>query len=163
MTKLKLEHRSVVIDDVKPYPDNPRFGNVDAIAESLEAHGQFRPLVVQKSTGYVLAGNHTLIAAKRLEWKKIAVTYIDVDDEQAARIVLVDNRTSDLAHYDEPALAELLSSLGSFEATGYQDDDVSRLLANIDGNVPSFKPDEDPVPRLDKKVVHSCPACGHEF
>ena len=48
----------VPVDGLQHYPGNPRKGNVAAIRASLEAHGLYRPLVVQKSTGYILTGNH---------------------------------------------------------------------------------------------------------
>ena len=47
------------------YPHNPRRGEVDRLVESIEAHGQFRALVVNKPTMQVLAGNHTSIEAWR--------------------------------------------------------------------------------------------------
>jgi hypothetical protein len=43
----------------------------------------------------VLAGNHRLIAARELGWEHLAVVCMDVDEEQARRILLVDNRSSD--------------------------------------------------------------------
>lgn len=102
---------AVPVSELRPYQGNPRRGDIEAIKESLETNGQYRPLVANRRTGEVLAGNHTLQAAKALGWPKIAVTWVDVDEEQAARIVLVDNRTNDLAGYDEAALADLLSGL----------------------------------------------------
>jgi ParB-like chromosome segregation protein Spo0J len=117
----------VAIADLSPYPHNPRRGDVTAIAESLAAHGQYRPIVVNRRTGEVLAGNHTLLAAKRLRWKKIAVTWVDVDDEAAARIVLADNRTSDLATYDDNTLATLLRSLPDLDGTGFGVADLDAL------------------------------------
>lgn len=159
--KLKIE--SVAIDSLIEYPHNPRHGKVEAIAESLDAHGQFRPLVVQKSTRYVLAGNHTLAAAVELGWTQIQVVFLDVDDEQAKKIVLADNRTSDLAHYNEPSLAELLTSLdGDLVATGYDADDLDRLISNINAGLPEFEPEPEPT-RLDVKTTVCCPECGHEF
>ena len=50
----------------------------------------------------VLAGNHTLLAARALGWKEIAATFVEVDDEYAKRILLVYNRTDDLAGGIEP-------------------------------------------------------------
>lgn len=41
----------------------------------------------------VLAGNHTLQAARELGMAEVTVTQLDVDEEQARRIMLVDNRT----------------------------------------------------------------------
>ena len=120
------------IDSVRPYARNPRRGSTAVIVESLKAHGQYRPLVVNSRTSEVLAGNHTHAAALELGWSEIAVTYVDVDDETAAKIVLVDNRSSDLATYDDRELADLLASLDDLDATGYVDDDLSALLASLD-------------------------------
>ncbi len=105
-THLKTQY--VPTDRLRLHPDNPRRGDVAAIQESLRLHGQFKPIVVNRATREVLVGNHTLIAARELGFSEIAVVFVEVDDEQAKRILVVDNRTSDLAGYDPEALAELL-------------------------------------------------------
>lgn len=115
------------------YPGNARVGDVDKIAESLKVNGQFAPIIAQRSTGYVLAGNHTLRAARQLRWAEIDVSYIDVDDEQAKKIVLASNRTADLATYDLDALGVLLSSLDDLDGTGYTDADLAGLLEDDPG------------------------------
>lgn len=128
-----LAKLAVPVAELVPYGENPRRGNVDAIRESLEAHGQYRPIVVRQGTNEVLAGNHTLAAARDLGWVKIAATYVDVDDEQAARIVLVDNRSSDHADYEQTTLLALLQALEATDAgldgTGWADDDLDDLVA----------------------------------
>ena len=121
----------VPIERLKPYEKNPRKGNVKAIAESLATNKQYRPIVVQKSTRKILAGNHTWLAAKSLGWDKVAAVLIDVDSEAAKRIVLADNRTNDLAEYDDAILAELLQSLDSTEGTGYSETDVQAILNTV--------------------------------
>lgn len=95
---------SVPIGSLSSYPVNPRRGDIEAIAQSLKAHGQYRPIVVQYGTNFILAGNHTYKAAKKLGWKKIKITYVDVTEERAKQIVLADNRLTDLASYNEPLL-----------------------------------------------------------
>lgn len=54
---------------------NPRVGDVDAVAASLARFGQRKP-VVAKADGTVIAGNHTLQAARRLGWSHIAVVRV---------------------------------------------------------------------------------------
>src|SRR5699024_3029499 len=108
---LPMEVTRVPTQHITPHPDNARQGNTDLIAQSLEHNGQYRPLVVQTSTGHVLAGNHTLAAAKALGWDQVAVQYLDVDDTAAKKILLADNKTSDEATYDDQLLARLLSDL----------------------------------------------------
>jgi len=123
---------AVPIKKVKPHPRNVRQGDIGAITVSLSEHGQYRPIVVQRTTGHILAGNHTFHAAKSLGWKEIAVTYVDCDDEAALRILLVDNRSSSLASYDEHALGDLLQELATTDrgliGTGYDPDDLDDLL-----------------------------------
>lgn len=127
-----LAELAVPVADLVPYGQNPRRGSVEVIRESLSAHGQYRPIVVRRGTNEVLAGNHTLAAAKDLGWSEIAATYVDVTDEQAARIVLVDNKSADHGEYDDAILLAVLRDLEASEAgligTGYADDDLDDLL-----------------------------------
>ena len=126
-----LEELLVPIAGLRLYPRNPRRGDVEAIKRSLVRNGQYRPLVVNRRTSEVLAGNHTLVAAQQLGWEQVAVTYVDVDAELAKRIVLADNRTSDLAGYDDETLAELLQQLPELDGSGYDDAALSRLLDEV--------------------------------
>jgi len=121
------------VGNVEPHPDNPRRGEVDVICASLETNGLYRPLVVQKSTRFVLAGNHTLLALLRLGAEQVPVTWVDVDERDAARIILADNRSSDLGGYDVTALAEVMNSLGpdAFVGTGYAEADLDQLLVDL--------------------------------
>jgi hypothetical protein len=109
--RTEIASLAIKVDDLREHPDNVRQGDVGAISESLTFHGQYRPIVVQRSTNYVLAGNHTLKAARSLGWSEVAATFVDCNDEQALRILLIDNRTNDLASYDEPALIDALKQL----------------------------------------------------
>jgi hypothetical protein len=127
--------------DLVLHPDNPRRGEVDAIAESLLVSGQYKPLVVSRGTSHVLAGNHTLLAIRKLNdgwrptdmedavWERrpVATVLVDVDAEGEKRILAVDNRTSDLGSYDNAALVALLDSMGTLEGSGYSDDDLDTL------------------------------------
>ena len=106
-----LAEMMVGIDTVRPYPGNPRKGDIALLAESLKTNGQYRPIVVNRASGEILAGNHTWLAARKLGWSEIAATYVDVDDATARRIVLVDNRSADNASYDDVALDALLDTV----------------------------------------------------
>lgn len=147
-----LEALAVDIDSVRPFESNPRRGDVKAIAESLSANGQYRPIVANKRTGEILAGNHTWQAAKSLGWPRIAVSWVDVDDETASRIVLVDNRLNDLADYDDEALKLLLAGLDDYSGTGYDDDFVADLLGLDE---PVALTDVDEAPEIDEKQIIS--------
>lgn len=122
------------VEDLQPHPQNPRQGDVGAIAESLARNGQYRPIVVNRRTMTVLAGTHTWLAAKHLGWTDIAVSYVDVDDTAALRILLADNRTADEGGFDEATLGFLLGGLGDLEGTGYDLDDLDDILAKAQAN-----------------------------
>jgi ParB-like chromosome segregation protein Spo0J len=126
--------QSMAISSLTAYPTNPRRGDIDAIALSLHAHGQYRPIVVQSSTKFVLAGNHTLKAAKKLGWKKIKAVLVDVDEDTAKKIVLADNRLTDLAGYNEPLLKSLLQALPELDGTGFTPSEVEALDRLISGD-----------------------------
>lgn len=135
MTHLKVE--SFRLADLQTYHRNPRRGDVDAIAESLKARGQYRPIVVNIGTHAshdyeILAGNHTYMAAKKLGWKTIQATTVDVDDDQAAQIVLADNRLADLGGYDDQTLSDLLQDVSSLDGLGWDRDDADALAAALD-------------------------------
>lgn len=131
----------VVPSTLKTYVRNPRKGNVGVIAASLKAHGQYRPIVVNIGTHTgrpmeVLAGNHTLRAFRDLaeknpddeRWNEILVHWVDYDEDQAKRVVLADNRTSELGSYDNTELLGLIDDVkGDLAGIGYTNDDVDKL------------------------------------
>lgn len=104
---LALQALAVPIETVTLHPNNPRVGDVEAVAASLKRFGQMRPILIQASTRYVVAGNHLLRAARSLGWTELAVVVVDIDD--ATAYLLADNRTSDLGGYDERLLAAILA------------------------------------------------------
>lgn len=133
-----LRSHLVDLGSVEPHPRNPRRGNVEAIASSLREFGQVQPLVVQASTGYVVAGNHRLRAMVELGWTHVAVVRVDLADQDAARYLVADNRTADLATNDDAALVAVLRDLenaGALSGTGYDADaldDLQALLGSLE-------------------------------
>jgi ParB-like chromosome segregation protein Spo0J len=140
----------VLMETLRPHPENPREGNVEAIAESLSVNGQYRPLVVQAGSGVIVAGNHTWKAARSLGWEWIDVVLLDIDDHQARRILLADNRLADLAHYDNASLLAVLQGLGTdLDGTGYSAvsvEDLAKLLAPPPSVADLVRDTEEPDP-----------------
>lgn len=151
MKPVQMTHRAVPVSELKPHPRNVRQGDIGLITESLRQHGQYRPIVVQTGTNLILAGNHTYKAACQLKWKTIEATFVDCDDDQALRILLMDNRANDVANYDDHALAEMLKEMIDTElkldATGFDPSDLDDLLRDLEletGNPITGDPDEVP-------------------
>lgn len=129
--ELKQNFETVKVEALKPHPQNPRKGDVDAIGSSIRVNGFYGAIVAQRSTGCILAGNHRWQAAKAEGAKRVPVAWVDVDDEHALRILLADNRTNDMASYDKTSLSALLAELSEsvgLEGTGYSPTDLDLLL-----------------------------------
>lgn len=133
----KMTEQSYVmvgLEELKTHPRNPRRGDAERIARSIMANDFYGALIVQRSTGFILAGNHRYEAAKIAGMAELPVIYVDVDDDRALRIMLVDNREADLAGYDDAELASLLQELAISDAeligTGYTTEDLALLVAS---------------------------------
>jgi len=116
---------TVQLSTLVPDPENPRAHdqrNLDAIAASLRDHGQVEPLLVQKSSRMIIAGNGRAEAMRSLGWDKAHVVLLDVDDLQARKLSIQLNRSGELATWDEAVLTKHLQELG-----GLADYDVGEL------------------------------------
>jgi hypothetical protein len=125
-----LKHIAISVDQLKNWEKNPRVGSIEAVARSLEKFGQRKPIVVNKRTNEVIAGNHTIMAAKSLGWKEVAAVWVDDDEATAQAYAIADNRTHDLGAYDEQALAALVEELANTDlilAAGYGEQDIEDL------------------------------------
>lgn len=142
-----LEITKVAVDEIEPHPENANQGNVDAIAESIRINGYYAPLIVQATTGYILAGNHRYRAAKQLGYETVPVIYLDVDDLEAKRIMVADNRTTRLGRDDDESLTALLEDLGDSEVgllgTGYSQADLQTLQDSLDKFDADLRPEPD--------------------
>lgn len=143
-----LQIQYVGVDEIDPHPENANVGNIDAIKESIQVNGYYAPMIVQSTTGFILAGNHRYAAAKALGYELVPVVYIDVDDEEAKRIMVADNRTTRLGHDDDEALMNLLEQLGDSErgllGTGFQHSDLQTLQDAAEKFDQSYQPEPDP-------------------
>lgn len=127
-----LETKGVPVDSLEGYPGNARRGDVELIRESIRTNGMYRPIVVQKSTGRILAGNHTWLATKEEGIAEIQATFVECTDAEARKIVLIDNKANDVGGYNKDDLAGLLQDLdGDFDGTGFTNVDLSQLLDEL--------------------------------
>ena len=105
--------------------------NLDAIKASLRKFGQQKPIVVD-AKGIVLAGNGTLTAAKELGWTEIEITRTTLQGVEATAFAIADNRTAELAEWEEDKLSQVLQSLkvedaDLLAATGYDAAEVDKM------------------------------------
>ncbi len=153
MNVIKVPISSLVND-----PNNARkhgTKNIAAIKGSLAKFGQQKPIVID-AKNIIIAGNGTLEAAKQLGWTHINAVVTELDDLGKMAFALADNKTSELAEWDDPILAEQLDWLDK------QDFDISDIgfePVNMD-----FDPGtEGEQGKLDEKQKKICPHCGLEI
>lgn len=135
-----------LISDLDLDPNNARKHsqkNLDAIKASLTKFGQRKPIVINHK-GVVLAGNGTVEAAKDLGWDHIDVAVVPADwDEATARAyALADNRTAELAEWDENVLAKQLLEL--------LDEDFDIEAIGFEMPEPEIEPEPDDAPTIEE-------------
>lgn len=157
------------VDALQSAPDNARAhadADLDAVAESLRAHAQQKPVVAKQHyrglSNVVIAGNGTLQAARRLGWSHLAVTWFDGTDDEAREYGIRDNRTQELSAWSAGQLAALAAD--GVDLLGLWHDDAALAdLLGAEAPTPRFQP-EAPAYRLDELADNTtCPACGHTW
>lgn len=152
-------------------PNNARLHgekNLEAIKGSLTKFGQQKPIVVNKK-GIVIAGNGTLAAARSLGWPKVKVVVTELDEFNQTAFALADNRTAELAAWDDEILGGTLKALASnnfdLNLIGFDQTYFDSFGGMVD---PEPQPDgaggakelgEDGFKKFDKQ----CPRCGFEY
>jgi DNA modification methylase len=135
--------------EITPYDRNPRKndGAVDRVLESLNRHGQVKPIVLSAkgkpfAQETVVAGHTTLRALERFGAKEAFVVVKEFADEaQFVDYNLRDNKTSEFAEWDEQELANLSAEFDiSLDEMGFEDFDIEE---ESEGNT-----DEDAVPEV---------------
>lgn len=115
---------------------NPRVGDIAAIKSSLEEFGQLKPIVIfdnGNDTYTILAGNHTVYAAKELGWEEIAaVIETGMDRTKAIAFALIDNRVSELGHTNTELLEDSIIEVAEvyshiFEGVGWDDFEIASM------------------------------------
>lgn len=109
-----LRPLAVALDSLQLDPKNARKHspeNIASIEASLRKFGQMRAAVVNRSTGVILVGNGMTIAARNLGWTHLAVLYGDFDPATATGYAIADNRTAELAEWDDARLAEAIAEI----------------------------------------------------
>jgi hypothetical protein len=130
-------------------------------------NGVYRPLLIQESSSLILKGNNTWQAAKSLGWDEVPVVFMDLDDDEATRIMLADNRLADKAGYYNSSLANVLMDLDSLDGTGFQPADIEEVLKDL-------PQERDPAAIIDapadvRRVAtlkfsgHSVQVCGRQY
>lgn len=147
----------VAIGDLHHDPANVRTHNaknLEAVKASLSRFGQQKPIVVGAGN-VVIAGNGTLTAAKMLGWSHVAVVRSNLIGAEATAYAIADNRTAELAEWDDEALSQQLAAIQIQDeelalATGFSAREIERLALATAGPVEDEGAGEPPVDPITK-------------
>jgi len=145
---MQVEARKV--KDLLQDPENSRKHderNLQAIRESLEAFGQQKPIVIDQE-GKVVAGNGTLEAARQLGWEEIQAVVTLLEGPKQTAFAIADNRTAELAAWDDVQLAQSLVALENDDnidaaITGFDPKEIDKMVEAMAGET---EVNEDEIP-----------------
>lgn len=160
------------MEEIHPYPGNPRVITdeaVDAVEDSIRRYGYQQPVVVDKDH-VVIVGHTRLEALRRLGAASALVLVTDLDEKAAAEYRLVDNRTGELAEWNEDSLAIELREFDEDLLDEYFPD-ADLEIQTIEEAQVSNEDVKDAQERLENRkglpdppsVKIECPACHGVF
>ena len=127
----------VEVDKLLPWVKNPRKNDmaVAGVAKSIEAFGFGAPVLARKANGEIIAGHTRIKAAAKLGITSVPVRYLDLDEKQAHKLALTDNRLGEVAAWDDEMLAEVLREFegDDLSVLGFGDAELEVLLPKEDG------------------------------
>ena len=131
-----MDVKNFRLDELRPYEKNPRRNDraVDAVAKSIETFGFKVPIVID-ADNVIVCGHTRYKAAQKLKLKTVpCVVADDLSDEQVKAFRLADNKTAELATWDNAFLIEELEDLTAFDIDmsdfGFDISEVGRRQAS---------------------------------
>ena len=108
-----MKMKTVPLAGIKPYERNPRRndGAVDAVAESIRQCGYVAPIIVDENN-VILAGHTRWKALQKLGHATAKVCIAEgLSEEQKRKYRILDNKTGEIAEWDEDLLSIELEGL----------------------------------------------------
>lgn len=150
----------MALDEITPYENNPRNNEeaVEYVANSIKEFGFNQPIVVD-SEKVIIVGHTRYLAAQQLGLTEVPVIVAEnLSDEQARAYRLADNKTGEIATWDNPKLIEELANLNGMNMENFGFSNIPEPFEE-DEEIPSdFKEYDEDI-----DTTHKCPKCGYEW
>ena len=143
--------KEISISKITPYDRNPRDNDkaVEAVANSIEEFGFQQPIVVDKDM-VIIVGHTRYKAAQELGLKTVPVVIAsNLNEEQVKAYRLADNRTNELATWNEAMLIEEIEQIEDIDMTLFGFGDI-----DIDGGESLDEVTEDDFEEEDVEDTH---------
>lgn len=132
----------IPIGGITPYENNPRKNNqaVEKVASSISSFGFQSPIVVDKDN-VIICGHTRYQAAMLLDMQEVPVIVAaELNDEQVKAYRIMDNRSSELADWDDNKLLKELLDLQETDydllLAGFDEVDFERLKLDVGSTLP---------------------------
>lgn len=161
---IKVYSHAPLIDihAVREHPDNTRQGDTGAVVEAIKAHGFYGQIEVNATNGYTVMGNTRLRAMLALGCKEIPADVRPLTEREERENLISDNRTSDLASYDEQGHADFLAAMAAepagLDGTGWSGDELDDFRSALQRtqNRPLGEPTAHSLSGLAYRIVITC-------
>ena len=128
-----MQIESVALNKIIPYIRNPRKNEnaIEKVASSIHEFGFRQPIVVD-SENVIIAGHTRFEAAKRLGLDVVPIHVADgLTEQQAKAYRIADNRVGQEVEWDYDLLKLELEELDNPELTGFDEDELNGILAEV--------------------------------
>lgn len=120
----------ISLKDIKPYENNPRNNDtaVESVANSIREFGFQSPIILDKNN-VIICGHTRYKASQKLGLDKVpCIIAYNLTDEQVKAYRLADNKTNELAEWNEEQLIEELKGIADLDMSQFGFDDLDTLL-----------------------------------
>jgi len=136
---MKIEQ--VDINSITPYEKNPRKHpelQIREMKKSIEMFGQTRPIIVDENN-VMLTGHCIRLASIEMGLKKVTITRIEgLSRSQKDKLILSDNKISELGADDYEAVMEMIKGLDDFVIPGFDSDILDQLINNVEKSINDY-------------------------
>lgn len=138
----KTKHQRYVIETVrrssiKEHPQNPRIINDSAkkkLRDKMKDVGLLQPLIVNRTTGYLLSGHQRMATLDSLERYKdgkndygVEVSMVELGEKEELEMLVFLNNPSSMGQWNTELLADL-GDLVSFDDMGFDRVDIEMMF-----------------------------------
>lgn len=156
-----MKSQIIEIKDIKPAPYNPRKklkpgdSEWEALNDSIEKFDLAVPLIINKTTGFLVSGHQRLEVLKARGTKKAEVVFVEITPEKEKSLNIALNKIS--GDWDEEKLKDLLQEfdIEDISITGFSQEELDKMFDLATESVDDFndeKQEEKISEVLDKEI-----------
>ena len=144
------------VAELIPYENNPRINEnaVGAVAESIREFGFKVPIVIDKNN-VIVSGHTRWKASQQLGLKTVpCILADDLTEEQIRAFRLADNKTAELATWDEEKLLAELEAVKDIDMTAFGFEELEKALTEYNIEEDEFEPEVPEEPKTKRGDIY---------